>query len=66
MVFGNFINFKIYDNIQSITIQQQQQQQQQALIEDIRLILSPSLQKTGFFAAFKKRGYSTQKRGYRV
>ena len=38
MVFGNFINFKIYDNIQSITIQQQQQ----ALIEDIRLILSPS------------------------
>ena len=44
MVFGNFINFKIYDNIQSITIQQQQQQQQQqqALIEDIRLILSPS------------------------
>ena len=42
MVFGNFINFKIYDNIQSITIQQQQQQQQQALIEDIRFILSPS------------------------
>ena len=38
MVFGNFMNFKIYDNIQSITIQQQQQ----ALIEDIRLILSPS------------------------